>query len=36
MGLKEVEENGVGCFDMDQNMNNWCAVVNTVMNFRFP
>jgi hypothetical protein len=36
MDIKEVEEYGVECFDMDQNMNNWWAVVNTVMNLRFP
>jgi len=36
MDVKEVEEYSVGCFDTDQNMNNWWAVVNAVMNVRFP
>jgi hypothetical protein len=36
MDLREIEWEGVDWMDLDQNRNQWRAVVNTVLNHRVP
>jgi hypothetical protein len=34
--LREIGWDGMDCIDLDQDRNQWRALVNTVMNFRSP
>jgi hypothetical protein len=36
MDLREIGWNGMDWIDLDQDRNQWKALVNTVMDFRFP
>ena len=36
MDLQEMGCEDTGCFDMDQDMDRWLALVNNVMNLRVP
>jgi hypothetical protein len=36
MDLTEIGWEGVDCMHLDQDGDQWQALVNTVMNFRFP
>jgi len=36
MHLQEMRCEHTGCFDMDQDMDRWLALVNNIMNIRVP
>jgi hypothetical protein len=36
MDLREIGWGGMDCIDLDQNSDQWRALVNTVMNLRVP